>query len=237
MNNLNFKKFIYKKFCYSLNYTGGRNNLGRITIRHRGNKSLIKRKFLNIDLKHSVRNLKWIILQIRPVPRRTSFVGLILYENGLFSYVLLAKNSLLGTVFLPFKYGRFFLKETGLGFPLSQGKEGLSIFNVETKLGCGGIFGRSAGISVKILNSFVNKHNKILVKLSSGEEYLINSNCMATLGVVSNSDFWSKDLKKAGVKRYYGFRSYVRGVAMNPVDHPHGDEPVVVSYQKHLKDY
>lgn len=234
MNNLNFKKFIYKKFCYAVKYTGGRNNLGRITIRHRGNKSLIKRKYLNIDLKHSVRNLKWILLQIRPVPRRTSFVGLILYENGLFSYVLLAKNSLIGTVYLPFKYGQFFLKEIGLGFPLSQGKEGLSIFNVENRLGCGGLFGRAAGVSIKILNSFVNKHNKILIKLSSGEEYLINANCMATLGVVSNSDFWSKDLKKAGVKRYYGFRSSVRGVAMNPVDHPHGVELVEVNYQKLL---
>ena len=62
MNNLNFKKFIYKKFCYGMSYKGGRNNLGRITIRHRGNKSLIKRKYLSIDLKHSVRNLKWILL-------------------------------------------------------------------------------------------------------------------------------------------------------------------------------
>jgi large subunit ribosomal protein L2 len=110
MNNLNFKKFIYKKFCYGLTYKGGRNNLGRITIRHRGNKSLPKRKFLSIDLKHSVRNLKWILLQIRPSPRRTAYVGLVLYENGLFSYVLLAKDSIIGMIWNPFKYGRFFLK-------------------------------------------------------------------------------------------------------------------------------
>lgn len=222
MNNLNFKKFIYKKFSYGLTYKGGRNNLGRITVRHRGNNSVPKRKFLSIDLKHSVRNLKWILLQIRPSTRRTAYVGLILYENGLFSYILLAKDSIIGMIWTPFKYGRFFLKEVGLGFPLSKAKEGISVFNVENKLGCGGIFGRSAGVSIKILNSFVNKYNKILIKLSSGDEYLINANCMATLGVVSNSDFWSRDLKKAGVKRYYGFRSFVRGVAMNPVDHAHG---------------
>jgi large subunit ribosomal protein L2 len=119
-----------------------------------------------------------------------------------------------------------------LGFPLSKSKEGIAVFNVESKLGCGGIFGRSAGVSIKILNSFVNKYNKILIKLSSGDEYLINANCMATLGVVSNSDFWSRDLKKAGVKRYYGFRSFVRGVAMNPVDHAHGVEHVVVNFLK-----
>lgn len=237
MSNLNFKKFIYKKFCYGINYTGGRNHLGRITIRHRGNKSLIKRKFLNIDLKHSVRNLKWILLQIRPSPRRTAFIGLILYENGLFSYVLLAKDSIIGMIWTPFKYGRFFLKENGLGFPLSKSKEGISIFNLETHLGCGGVFGRAAGVSVKILNSFVNKYNKVLVKLSSGDEYLINANCMATLGVVSNSDFWSRDLKKAGIRRYYGFRSFVRGVAMNPVDHAHGVEHVEGNFLKHQMVY
>jgi ribosomal protein L2 len=91
-------------------------------VRHRGNKSMPKRKFLSIDLKHSVRNLKWILLQIRPSPRRTSYVGLILYENGLFSYVLLAKDSIIGMIWTPFKYGRFFLKEIGLGFPLSKAK-------------------------------------------------------------------------------------------------------------------
>lgn len=229
----NFKKYIYKKFCYNKNYTGGRNNSGRITVRHRGNKSLIKRKFLNIDLKHSVRNLKWILLQIRPCSKRTAYVGLILYENGLFSYVLLAKDSIVGMVCMPFKYGRFFLKDIGLGFPLSQSKEGISVFNVETKIGCGGIFGRSAGVSIKIINSFVNRYNKVLIKLSSGDEYLINGNCMATLGIVSNIEFRSRSLKKAGVKRYYGFRSFVRGVAMNPVDHAHGVEQMEENFQKH----
>ena len=118
MNNLNFKKFIYKKFSYGLTYKGGRNNLGRITVRHRGNNSVPKRKFLSIDLKHSVRNLKWILLQIRPSTRRTAYVGLILYENGLFSYVLLAKDSIIGTIWTPFKYGRFFFKRNWFGISI-----------------------------------------------------------------------------------------------------------------------
>ena len=138
---------------------------------------------------------------------------------------------------MPFKYGRFFLKEIGLGFPLLKSKEGISVFNVETKLGCGGIFGRSAGVSIKIINSFVNKYNKILIKLKSGDEYLINANCMATLGSVSNYNFWSKSLKKAGISRYYGFKSFVRGVAMNPVDHAHGVEQMVENFLKHLMVY
>jgi large subunit ribosomal protein L2 len=105
-------------------------------------------------------------------------------------------------------------------------------------LGCGGVFGRSAGVSIKIVNSFVNKYNKILIKLSSGDEYLINANCMATLGIVSNSDFWSRDLKKRReLKDIMDFRSFVRGVAMNPVDHAHGVELVEVNFLKRLMVY
>jgi ribosomal protein L2 len=98
------------------------NNLGRITVRHRGNKSMPKRKFLSIDLKHSVRNLKWILLQIRPSPRRTSYVGLILYENGLFSYVLLAKDSIVGMIWTPFKYGTIFFERNWIRISFIKSK-------------------------------------------------------------------------------------------------------------------
>lgn len=82
--SVNFKKYIYKKFSIGWFYTGGRNNLGRITVRHRGNKSIPRRKYVCIDYKHSVRNLKFILLQIRVSPRRNSFISLILYENVYF---------------------------------------------------------------------------------------------------------------------------------------------------------
>jgi large subunit ribosomal protein L2 len=100
--------------------------------------------------------------------------------------------------------------------------EGFSIYNVELYLGLGGQLGLSAGTSIKIINRYSNKYNKMLLKLRSGDEYFINSNCGATIGVCSNSDHWLRNLKKAGTRRLFGFRSKVRGVAMNPIDHPHG---------------
>merc|ERR1711976_621359 len=114
-------------------------------------------------------------------PRRTGLVGLILYKNGLFSSKL---------ILIP---------------------EGFSIYNVELYLGCGGNVARSAGTSVKIINKYANKYNKMLLKFRSGEEYFVNANCGATIGVCSNSAHWLRSWKKAGIKRLFGFRSKVRG--------------------------
>ena len=93
---------------------------------------------------------------------------------------------------------------------------------MELYLGCGGQIARAAGTSIKIINRYSNKYNKILLKFRSGEEYFVNANCGATIGVCSNSDHWLEKFKNAGIRRLFGFRSTVRGVAMNPVDHPHG---------------
>mgnify|MGYP002783827298 CR=1 FL=1 len=96
------------------------------------------------------------------------------------------------------------------------------VHNVELKLGFGGQLARSAGTFIKILNKFPNKYNKILLQLKSGEQYLINKNCGATIGIASNINYWLKNWKKASTSKKLGFRSCVRGIAMNPVDHPHG---------------
>ena len=140
----------------------------------------------------------------------------------MFSYVVSCKNTKVGTIWRPDLLNRKVVIVLGSYINLFKVVEGMTLYNVEIMLGCGGQFARSAGTSLKVLSRFINKYNKILVKLRSGDEYLINGNCLANLGTVNNSDFWLRDLKKAGVKRYYGFRSSVRGVAMNPVDHPHG---------------
>jgi len=179
----------------------------------------LKRKILNIDLQYSLTNISYVLLQIRPAPRRTSFVGLILYKNGLFSYILISKFVSVGTIW-SFKYFRIF--KAGDYLKLFLIPEGFSIYNVELFLGKGGQIARSAGTSVKIINRYSNKYNKMLLKFRSGEEYFVNVNCGATIGVCSNSDHWLRSLKKSGTKRLFGFRSKVRGVAMNPVDHPHG---------------
>lgn len=176
--------------------------------------------------------MEYVLLQVRPAPRRSAHVGLVLYQNGLFSYMLMSKNSIPGKIW---SFGYFRSLQFGDYFKLSRVPEGFSIYNVELKLGCGGQIARSAGTSVKILNRFSNKHHKILLRFKSGEEYLVNVNCGANLGVVSNSEHWSKSYKKAGVRRLLGFRSHVRGIAMNPVDHPHGGNSAGASLVKPLK--
>ena len=217
--SLKLYKFIYKQFAVNRVYKGGRNRMGRITISHRGSSCALKRKYLNIDLTYSLTNISYILLQIRPVARRTGMVGLILYKNGLFSYILVSKNVSVGMIW-SLKFFRVYKEGDYLKLLLIP--EGFSIYNVELYLGRGGQLGLSAGTSVKIINRYSNKYYKMLVKLRSGEEYFINSNCGANLGVCSNTSHWLRSIKKAGTKRLFGFRSHVRGVAMNPVDHPHG---------------
>lgn len=218
--SINLKKFIYKKFSKNLNLSGGRNRMGRITVAHRGSKCALKRKFVDLDLQHSLINISYVLVYIRAVPRRTGHAGLILYKNGLFSYILLEKTASIGTVWSfsrmgPYKVGHF--------LKLLSIPDGFFIFNLELKLGYGGQVGRSAGISLKILNKFINKYNKILIKFRSGDQYFVNVNCGASLGVCANSGHWHRKYGSAGIKRrLFGYRSHVRGVAMNPVDHPHG---------------
>lgn len=182
-------------------------------------KCSLRRKFLNVDLQNSIINLKSVLLQIRPIPRRTAHGGLVLYENGLFSYILVEKSATVGTVWF-FQYHNLFKK--GDYLQLNKIPEGFSIYNLELKLGYGGQIARSAGTSVKVLNRYPNKFYRLLLKYRSGEQYFVNANCCAMLGVCSNIDHWHLNYGSAGKKRLFGFRSTVRGVAMNPVDHPHG---------------
>ena len=178
-----------------------------------------KKRFLSVDLKYSLTNISYVLLQVRPVSCRTAKVGLILYKNGLFSYILVPDSVSLGTVW-SFDFLR--LLRVGDYIKLLLIPEGFSIYNVELKLGYGGQVARSAGTSVKIINRYPNKYNKILIKFRSGEEVFVNANCGATIGVASNRKHWLRSLGKAGKARLFGFRPTVRGVAMNPIDHPHG---------------
>lgn len=217
--SLNLKNYIYKKFIYNLPTKGGRNRLGRITISNRGSSCALKRKFLTVDLQCSLLNLSYILLQVRPSPRRSAFVGLILYKNGLFSYILVSKTASVGSIW-SFEYLRVY--KIGDYLKLSLIPEGFSIYNIELSLGSGGKVARAGGTSVKIINRFPNKHNKILLKFRSGEEYLVNGNCGANIGVSSNSNNWLRKFENAGHKKLFSKRSSVRGTAMNPVDHAHG---------------
>lgn len=216
---LKLRNYIYKKFIVNFSNNGGRNRLGRITISSRGSTCFLKRKYLTVDLQCSLINLSYILLQIRPSPRRTAFVGLILYKNGLFSYILVSKGVSIGTIW---SFDFLSMYKIGDYLKLSLIPEGFSIYNVELVLGLGGKVARAGGTSVKIINRYPNKNNKLLLKFRSGEEYLVNGNCGANIGVSSNSNNWLRKFENAGHKKCFGFRSSVRGVAMNPVDHPHG---------------
>lgn len=110
---MKLKNYLYKKFSLNLSSNGGRNRMGRITLPHRGSKCALRRKFINLDLKYSVYNLDYVLLQIKSVSRRTAYAGLILYKNGLFSYILIENTSKIGTVwssdyFRNYKMGDFF---------------------------------------------------------------------------------------------------------------------------------
>lgn len=216
---IKFQNYIYKKFTSQILSKGGRNRMGRITLHHRGSRCALKRKFLNVDLMYSTVNLSYILLQIRPAPRRTAYVGLILFKNGLFSYVLVENTAIIGTVWF---HGIYRILKKGDYLKMSLIPDGTFLYNVELKLGCGGQIARSAGTFVQIINKFPNKYNKILLKFRSGDEYFVNASCGANMGVSSNTDHWLTKIGSAGKKRLFGFRPCVRGVAMNPVDHPHG---------------
>lgn len=198
----------------------GRNNRGIITFRHRGGGN--KRRYRFIDFKRFFLELQAIVYKIEYDPNRTSFICLILYRNGVFSYILAYKGVELGHVINNFLsvnknnmiYGNsFFLKDIPVGS---------LIYNVELTNGKGGVIGRSAGCYCQVVNKFVYDYNTILVRFKSKEEYLLNYMCRAVIGSVSNEDHKLKKYYKAGQIRWLSRRPIVRGVAMNPIDHPHG---------------
>lgn len=142
-----------------------------------------------------------------------------MYENGLFSYIIIPNTIIKGKIII----ANFFKNLTiGTYIPLYKTPYGAMLHNVELKLGFGGQLARSAGSFIKILNKLPNKYNKLLIQLKSGEQYFINKNCGGTIGIVSNINNWLRNWNKASMSRKLGFKSSVRGIAMNPVDHPHG---------------
>ena len=204
----------YKKLVQPLHSTGGRNNQGRITSRRMGGGA--KRKYRVIDFKRNKFDMLAEVIRIEYDPNRSAFISLIKYEDGEFSYIILPQKIKIGDKVISSETAE--IKE-GNCLPLKNIPVGTSIHNIELKVGAGGQLARSAGSSVQIV---VKEDLYVQIRLASGEIRLINKNCLATVGVVSNADNKNIKLGKAGRKRYLGFRPKVRGVVMNPVDHPHG---------------
>ncbi|MBE90244.1 MAG: 50S ribosomal protein L2 [Rhodospirillaceae bacterium] len=203
-----------KTLTEGLTKKGGRNNKGRITARRRGGGH--KRRYRIIDFKRAKIDMTATVERIEYDPNRTAFIALITFEDGEQSYILAPQRLAPGDQVVS---GTDVDIKPGNALPLNNIPVGTIIHNVEMKAGKGGQIARSAGAYVQLVG---RDQGYAQVKLSSGELRLVRGECMATVGAVSNPDQANISLGKAGRKRWLGKRPQVRGVAMNPVDHPHG---------------
>ena len=204
-----------KSLTRGLTKKAGRNSDGRITARRRGGGH--KRLYRLIDLKRRKFDVPARVERIEYDPNRTAFIALINYDDGEQSYILAPQRLEAGDEVIATK-GRADVKP-GNSMPMSNIPIGTIIHNVEMKPGKGGQIARSAGNYVQLVG---RDGGYAQLKLNSGELRMVRAECMATIGAVSNPDQSNIKLGKAGRKRWLGKRPAVRGVAMNPVDHPHG---------------
>ncbi len=203
-----------KTLSFGKTSTGGRNNLGRITSRSKG--AGHKNKYRFVDFYRKKDDLKAKIERIEYDPNRSAYLALIKYEDGITNYILAPNQIEIGDEIVS---GRN--KEINIGncMPLSDIPAGTDIHNIELAPNSGGKLVRSAGSSAQISGT---DENYCIVKLASGEVRKVINSARATIGSVSNSDHQNVKIGKAGRNRWRGKRPSVRGVAMNPVDHPHG---------------
>lgn len=203
-----------KSLLVTLKKNGGRNNQGRITVRHRGGGA--KRKYRIIDFKRNKDGIKGTVTSIEYDPNRTANIALITYADGEKRYILAPKGLQVGNII---ESGENADIKVGNTLPLANIPEGTMVHNVELTAGKGGQMARSAGSSVQILG---REGRYTLLRLTSGEVRKVLSTCRATIGEVGNADYELVNLGKAGRKRHMGIRPTVRGSVMNPNDHPHG---------------
>ncbi len=203
-----------KNLTEGLTRTGGRNNTGRITSRHIGGGH--KRRYRLIDFKRRKWDMAAEVQRLEYDPNRTAFIALLQYEDGEQAYILAPQRLKVGD---KVEAGEKADIKPGNALPLSKIPVGTIIHNVELKPGKGGQIARSAGTYVQIVG---RETGYAQVRLTSGELRLIRQECMATVGAVSNAEHNNENLGKAGRRRWMGWRPHVRGVVMNPIDHPHG---------------
>lgn len=208
------KKTPEKALLVTLKKSGGRNNQGHITLRHRGGGA--KQKYRIIDFVRNNDGLIGNVAAIEYDPNRTANIALINYTNGVKTYILAPKGLKVGNKIVS---GVDADIKTGNCLPLENIPEGTMVHNVEMKPGKGGQMARSAGSSVQILG---REGKYTLLRLSSGEVRKVLGVCRATIGEVGNEDYELINYGKAGRKRHMGIKPTVRGSAMNPNDHPHG---------------
>jgi large subunit ribosomal protein L2 len=203
-----------KSLLAPIKKSGGRNNLGRVTSRHRGGGH--KRRYRIIDFKRDKINTEAKVASIEYDPNRTARIALLTYKDGEKRYILAPEGLKVGDTIVTGPDAEI---KVGNSLPLKNIPIGTFIHNIEVKRGKGGQIARSAGCSVQIVSK---EGPYVQVKMPSTEIRKIRSECYATIGVVSNVDHENISIGKAGRNRWLGKRPHVRGVAMNPVDHPMG---------------
>lgn len=203
-----------KSLVVTLNKKAGRNNQGKITVRHQGGG--VKRKYRIIDFKRNKFDVEGVVASIEYDPNRSANIVLINYLDGEKRYIIAPKGLKVGDKIVASENADI---KTGNALPIMNIPVGTVIHNIELRPGKGGSLARSAGSSAQILG---REGNYVMIRLSSGEQRRVLGTCMATIGVVGNEDSNLVKLGKAGRKRHMGIRPTVRGSVMNPNDHPHG---------------
>ena len=208
------KKTPEKSLVVTIKKQGGRNNQGKITVRHHGGGA--KRKYRIIDFKRNKDGIVGTVASIEYDPNRSANIALINYADGEKRYIIAPKDLKVG---MKIESGENADIKVGNCLPLKDIPEGTLVHNIELKPGKGGQMARSAGASVQILG---REDKYTLLRLASGEVRKVLSVCRATIGEVGNADYSLVNIGKAGRKRHMGIRPTVRGSVMNPNDHPHG---------------
>ncbi len=203
-----------KKLLKPKRRTGGRNNQGKITVRHRGGGH--KRRYRAIDFRRNKDGVPGVVASIQYDPNRTARIALLHYVDGEKRYILAADGLKVGDTLLS---GTGSPPTVGNCLPLSEVPVGTDIHNIELQPGRGGVMCRSAGTKATL---GARDADWAQVNLPSGEIRRIPATCRATIGAMGNSEHMNIVLGKAGRKRWLGRRPHVRGTAMNPIDHPHG---------------
>ncbi|MCZ8183129.1 MAG: 50S ribosomal protein L2 [Beijerinckiaceae bacterium] len=194
---------------------GGRNNHGRVTVRFRGGGH--KKSYRIVDFKRREKvGMPAIVERMEYDPNRSAFIALIKYQDGTQSYILAPQRLAIGDTVISGDNADI---KPGNAMPVANIPVGTIVHNVEMKIGKGGQIARSAGTYAQIVG---RDQGYVILRLNSGEQRLVSGQCFATIGAVSNPDHMNISLGKAGRNRWLGFRPHNRGVAMNPIDHPHG---------------
>lgn len=208
------KKTPEKSLVEGLRKRGGRNAYGRITVRHRGGGAA--KLYRIIDFKRSERDVEGKIVSVEYDPNRNVRINLVVYINGAKKYILMPEGLSVGSKIIASETAE---AKVGNCLPLSKIPVGFMVHNIEIVPGSGGKLVRSAGTAAQIM---AKTEEYATLKMPSSEVRMLPLSCWATVGTLGNADYKNISWGKAGRRRHLGFRPTVRGMAMNPVDHPHG---------------